>query len=266
MVKVIVVDLDGTLLTSKKKVSDYTKSYLLNLKNAGYKIVIATGRFFGSALKATDGARFADYVICDNGALIFDMKKKCALFRADISEDSVCNFLDLYKLDYVNQVDISHHSHINRVSEEYFEKMFFKVTNNVEEVKKDCKNVFHMEVYTDDKFKLNELYNKLSNEMSELDIHIMQDSYSDYQWIQAMKKGCSKFNAISYLMNCLDIDIQDVLAFGDGLNDIEMINGCGIGVAISSALDGVKEVADYVTSNDNDNDGIVKFLEDFLNK
>ena len=266
MTKMIVVDLDGTLLTSKKKVSDFTKKYLSDLRKQGYIVTIATGRFFGSVIKATDGARFADYVISDTGALIFDMNKRCAIFRADISSDAITKFVNLYNEDCVNQVDVSHHSYINRLTEEYFEKHFFKVTNNIDEVIKDNKNVYHMEVYVNEKDKLDYIFNRITNEIPELEIYIMQDSYSEYQWIEAMKKGCSKFNAISYLADYLGINNDDIIAFGDGLNDVDMIKNVGVGVAINSALDEVKNNAKYVTDEDNNNDGVAKFLMNYLNK
>ena len=244
MTKMIVVDLDGTLLTSKKKVSDFTKKYLSELRKQGYIVTIATGRFFGSAIKATDSA----------------------IFRADISSDAITKFVNLYNEDCVNQVDVSHHSHINRLTEEYFEKHFFKVTNNIDEVIKDNKNVFHMEVYVNEKDKLDYIFNRIINEIPELEIYIMQDSYSEYQWIEAMKKGCSKFNAISYLADYLGINNNDIIAFGDGLNDVDMIKNVGVGVAINSALDEVKNNAKYVTDEDNNNDGVAKFLMNYLNK
>lgn len=65
MVKMIVTDLDGTLLNENEKVSNTSKQYLKRLKDMGCIIIIATGRIYASALKTTDGAEFANYLITD---------------------------------------------------------------------------------------------------------------------------------------------------------------------------------------------------------
>ena len=82
--KMIVVDLDGTLLNIKSICSDKTKKYLKRLKDLGYIIVIATGRVLENAIRVTDGAKFANYVIANSGGLIYD--------------------LDNYKLIYKNKI------------------------------------------------------------------------------------------------------------------------------------------------------------------
>ena len=74
--KMIVTDLDGTLLDTNKKCSSRTKEYLQKLKNEGKIIVIATGRVLKSAIEVTDGAVFADYIISNSGGMIYDLKNK----------------------------------------------------------------------------------------------------------------------------------------------------------------------------------------------
>ena len=87
-----------------------------------------------------------------------------------------------------------------------------------------------------------ELYNKLQEEdISELDINIMQDSFDDRKWIQIIKKCCTKYKAIAALANYLNINNDEIIAFGDGLNDIDMLKNCGTGVALSNALPMLKK-------------------------
>lgn len=70
--------------------------------------------------------------------------------------------------------------------------------------------------------------------------------------------------SISKLANLLSIPNEKIIAFGDGLNDIDMLKNCGIGVAMKNALFEVKEVSDYITSKTNEEDGVIDFLEKFL--
>ena len=93
----------------------------------------------------------------------------------------------------------------------------------------------------------------------------MQDSFSDRKWIETIKKGCTKYKAIEELASYLNIDNDEIISFGDGLNDIEMLKKCGIGVALNNALPEVKESANFITSCDRNHDGVIEFLKEYLN-
>ena len=110
-----------------------------------------------------------------------------------------------------------------------------------------------------------DIYDKLNKQFLDLNIFIMQDSYSNEQWIEISKKGVSKYGAISRLADILNIDNENIIAFGDGLNDLDMIKNCGVGVALKNALPEVKDLADYVTKYDHDDDGVIEFLKEYLN-
>ena len=92
----------------------------------------------------------------------------------------------------------------------------------------------------------------------------MQDSFSDKKWVEIFNKEVDKYNAIIEIAKKENIEPQDIISFGDGLNDIEMIRRCGVGVAMGNALPEVKENAKFVTLS-NDEDGIKVFLEEYLN-
>lgn len=81
MIKMIIFDLDGTLLNDKRRISDKTKEYLSILKSKGYIITIATGRIYASALNATDGAEFANYVISDTGSCAYNTLNGNSIFK-----------------------------------------------------------------------------------------------------------------------------------------------------------------------------------------
>ena len=73
-------------------------------------------------------------------------------------------------------------------------------------------------------------------------------------WHQITHKPASKFNAVSYLSNMTGVALSDILSFGDDFNDIEMLEKCGIGVAVENAVADAKKAADFVCDT-NDNDG-----------
>jgi len=89
--KMIVVDLDGTLLNINSGCSRKAKKYLKRLKDLGYIIVIATGRILSDAINITDGAEFVNYIISDSGGLIYDMDNSKIIRKSDIlKKDVIC--------------------------------------------------------------------------------------------------------------------------------------------------------------------------------
>lgn len=98
-----------------------------------------------------------------------------------------------------------------------------------------------------------------------LEIIIMQDSFSSNQWLDIFSKKVSKYNAIRILANLCNIKNDNIITFGDGLNDKEMLSKCGVGVAMGNALEEVKDISDSVTLSNNE-DGVVVFLKHFLEK
>lgn len=96
-IKMIVVDLDGTLLNSDKKVSLYTKEVLLKARNQGIYIVLASGRTIDSAMFSTEGAPYATYIISNNGGAIYDIVEEQVLYNTKIDTDEGIEIFDTYK-------------------------------------------------------------------------------------------------------------------------------------------------------------------------
>ena len=92
----------------------------------------------------------------------------------------------------------------------------------------------------------------------------MQDSFDNVQWLEAFQKGVQKYKGVYKISQIENIDNKDVIAFGDGLNDVDMLKKCGVGVAMKNALPEVKEQADYITSRTNNENGVVEFLKEYL--
>lgn len=257
--KMIVVDLDGTLLNIKGKCSKKTKSYLRKLKDLGYIIVIATGRVLRSAFDVTDGAEFANYIIASSGALIYDMQYRKVIYKNSLSKlDNIgIDKIDIDSIDFVNVCDLFYHNRVmgNRCLTSRYERY-------VNDINKIDNEIFHITV----KFKNNDLtykYYQILKKNKNLEVIVMQDSFTDRKWIEIFKKGVSKFNAIKIIMERENIRSSDVIAFGDGLNDIDMLKNSFVGVAMENALDLVKEASDYITISHND-DGVVYFLRNYF--
>jgi len=150
----------------------------------------------------------------------------------------------------------------------YVQKQNLGYIKNFEFLLTKIENDIYMLSDQDDVWKVDKIentYNKLKEDIPELDINIMQDSFADRKWIETIKKGCTKYKAISELADYLNINNDEIIAFGDGLNDIDMLKKCGTGVALSNALPVVKENANFVTIYNHNHDGVIEFLREYLN-
>lgn len=263
MTKMIVVDLDGTLLNKDSKVSDNTKQYLTKLKNEGYVIVIATGRIYKSALNATDGAEFANYLITDTGSCIYNTSSEVALFKNVIDKETAKKIFEYYNDDF-KYIFVCDKTTYYKYSDEIENNWITKTVKNKDYILNNCNEILHISISLKNNDDVIKIYDELQLTIKDVDIIVMQDSFLDRKWIEITPKNCSKYNAIKTLSNYLSIDNKDIISFGDGLNDIDMLEKCGYGVALNNALPKVKEIANDVTLYDNNNDGVMKYLEGYL--
>jgi len=260
----IVLDLDGTLLNREGRVSEKSSDYLKRLKAKGYIIVVATGRIYESINYVMNGFDCVNYVITDTGASCYDTSNGNLVFNNTIELEEAQKFTKYYNDDCLF-IDICDKKTIYKYSDIEEDYYFVETTKDWDYIFNNCEKISHISISMKTTDQVMELYNKLKIDIPELDINIMQDSFSNRRWIEIIKKGCTKYRAISALAKYLNISNDEIMAFGDGLNDIDMLKNCGIGVALSNALPIVKENADFVTTYDHNNDGVIEFLKDYLN-
>jgi len=260
--KMIVVDLDGTLLNINGGCSRKSKKFLSKLKDMGYVIVIATGRVLHDAINVTDGASFANYVISDGGAIIYDMDKKKIVDIKKIDMDEVRRVFDIYSgdIDYITMCDMYYYNRYgdnNTRMDLFYDRKILDIDKFI----LDSDGIFHIIVRFKDMSMIDRYCKILDSDR--IDVLEMQDSFATNRWIEIFSEGVSKYNAIKVISEIEGIDNSDIICFGDGRNDIDMIKNCGVGVAMGNALDVVKDVSDYITISHND-DGIVYFLKGYL--
>ncbi len=262
MKKMIVVDLDNSLLNSKTECEENSKNYLKELKDKGYIIVIATGRSLASAIRVTDGACFANYIITSSGTVIFDNDNKQIIFEKTLDNNEIqklyLEYKDVFK-EFIFCDGNTYYKYYPAKKLSHFEEEIKDVVTFLE----TSPNLKHMSLAIKDISKIYELQDKLNKEFTNLHFIVMQDSLASSKWLDILCCNVSKYKAITFLSKLIDINNKNIIAFGDGLNDIEMISNCGVGVAMGNALEEVKEKALFETSSC-DNEGIISFLKEYL--
>ncbi|MCL2773112.1 MAG: Cof-type HAD-IIB family hydrolase [Oscillospiraceae bacterium] len=250
-IKMLVTDLDNTLLRTDKTISDYTAGILNKCRQNGIKVVFATAR----PIRVAQYNKFTpDAVIADNGAIIECDGK--IINRINICNDIVNEFITKVissgKVGYLT-VELGEYLLSNYKGNELMADLNTWNIKNTDFSDKIDFPATKISVECKDKFWLNDLINNYP------ELHLYTNNKEN--WCQVMHVLSTKYNAIKLLADRYDYDINEVAAFGDDFNDVEMLKQCGIGVAVANAIDEVKVAADYIYGS-NDDDGVAKWIEE----
>ena len=263
MYKAVFLDLDDTLLDKEKNISKENLEAIEYVKEKGGFVFIASGRSIEATKKYKNIANTSRYIIYSNGAGIFDCDANEKLFSADIEKD-IC--LNLYNYAIENEFGIRIDTPYGRyISNEKY-ALRLDIVFKLEEGKNIIigNDILQISFLTENEEKRTQLIDFVNENISKtVKIeNIFKTGYSEeFFAINIVNTNVSKGNAISGLCKFLKIDIKDVIAIGDGLNDISMIKMAGLGVAMENSNPEVKAVADIVTSTNLEN-GVAKVLKE----
>lgn len=255
--KMLLFDLDGTLLQSDKTISRYTLEILKKYREKGILIGVSTSRSEKNSLKFI-AELCPDILISSGGALVkysdgyiykaeFTSEETGDMIKAardicgsdcEITIDTACEHYWNYKID-PNMADPS-----------WGESVYTDFVNFSEKALKMC-----VEIFDPDRAK------QLADTLKECDCV----KFVDGAWYKFTKKTATKEAAILRLCEVCKISTENIMAFGDDLVDMGMLKLCGRGVAMGNALEEVKQAADTVIGS-NDEEGIGRYLEELLKK
>ncbi|MBD5468405.1 MAG: HAD family hydrolase [Lachnospiraceae bacterium] len=248
-IKMILTDLDHTLLRSDGSISEYTKQILKECQNRGILIVIATARYWIGAERYIEEVQ-PDYEITTDGTLIHQRGKQIYSCSMDIID--------------ANQIiqDLLGQNPNTEITVAAGRQVFWN-SHHIAESEKLHKAVFH-----DYREPLHCQINKIVAELSDSDMaaeiakknHCRLQGYRGENWYAFLPETAGKIQAIHELAKLLNIPLSEIVSFGDDRNDMEMLQICGRGVAVSNAVAEVKAVADCVTLS-NDEDGVADWIE-----
>lgn len=267
-IKFIATDLDGTLMAPDHiTVTERTKNALLKAHEKGIKIAIATGRTLGFITPVIEQIPFIDYVIFSNGASVYDLHKKEIIYKNHISPENTqkilekLNSIDVYYNIYVDGKvyiqDNKQQFYMNKDLPSDFLELFMassKVCDNLcEELKGESSEI--VAVYTLNKDLENEIH-KYFDELNLLVTASLKDE------IEATEETANKGTALSGVCKILGIKKDEVMAFGDAMNDSHMIEFAGYSFAMANAVEPLKQIAKYTTLS-NAEDGLAVAVETY---
>ncbi|QHA90299.1 Cof-type HAD-IIB family hydrolase [Bacillus sp. N1-1] len=265
--KMIVLDLDDTLLSADQTISNRNKEALMQAQHEGKKVVLASGRPTFGMVSYTDELFLADYesyILSFNGGKIINCHSKKDFFSQTLSVEAVQRLHDIstrenvYIHTYVgDEIITAEENPYTTIESELTGLPITVVDSFMDGVTEPVVKV----LMVGEPEHLKKVEKKLQAELGE-EFSVMR---SKPYFLEFTDKGITKGTSIERLINEFGIKREEVIAVGDSYNDQEMIEFAGLGVAMGNAPDDIKKISDYITDT-NENDGVAKVVEKFLLK
>lgn len=263
MVELVAIDLDGTLLTSGKQITSRSVRVIRALLNQKIKVIIASARPPRSMGRIYKTLGLDTCVICYNGALIYDPASKGVLYHRPIGQSLARTMIELVRDTYPDifvSVEVLDRWFTDRVSNDYQTEVAKQFTPDRlgpihAWLDQDATKI----MFLGPEPNIRDIRRKLINTFG-LRLAMTQ---SETTILQVMSSEVSKGVALKLVAEHYHVPLQRTIAIGDQLNDIDMLKQAGVGIAMASAPEQVRRVADYITSG-NDEDGVAEALERFV--
>lgn len=267
--KALFLDLDGTLLDDKKNITAGNRSAIEKALDAGHKVIITTGRPLGSAVIQAEKLGLTQegcYVIAYNGGMVYDMGSRSVIYQQTIPlplmkkvmEEALKRGIhvqtyddkDVLVVPQCDDADIRRYVSIINAT--------FRVIPDLEAVTKEPAKVLIIN-YHDPK-PLAEFQSWLRGWAD----GILDCFFSCDYYVEIVPMGVNKGNALLQMADKLGIPHENTIAAGDSANDLAMISAAHVGCAMANATDEVKAISNYITTRDNNHDGIEEIIDRFL--
>lgn len=264
--KLLVLDIDGTLTNTQKDITPKTLEAILNIERMGHAVALASGRPTGGMRRYVDElelAKYGNYAISYNGACVTNMQTNEMVYK-----NALPDYVAPWMLDYAREHGLGMCIYDGNTVvcgtdvDRYIERE--TVLNGFNRVSVENFDAYRgMDMFkallTAPPVRAAEHEKRLARWfIGRLSIY-----RSEPYFIEVMPRGVDKGAAIAGLIERLGMEREDVIACGDGLNDLAMIRYAGLGVAMGNAQSEIKAAADVVTGT-NDEDGIVSVIEQYI--
>ena len=262
----IVLDLDGTLTNRDKVITPRTKQSLMEAQKRGLKVVLASGRPTYGVLplaKELELEKYGGYILSFNGGIIMDCRTQEVVFRKELPVEENSRIVNLARQE---QVDILTYQG-PRILTNNQDNPYAKIESRINHL--ELKQIENLEHYLDfqvPKFLMLDDGDYLASVEGRVKAALGKN-FSVYRseayFLEILPRGIDKAQCLAQLLKLLGMQREEMIACGDGFNDISMIEYAGLGVAMENAVRPVRNAADYVTLSNND-DGVAHVVEKFF--
>ena len=289
MYKLVAIDLDGTLLNSYGEVSNKNKETIQKAIKKNVEVVLTSGRPIMSVKNLANEIGCNNYMICGNGAITYDIQNDKIIYNRFLEKAKVLQiikiceensiFYNVYTKDTILTKNLNYNVlfyHQENASKPEDKKTRITIMQNIEEYiqNREDEDYLKITICDNDKVIFGSIIRKLRTikDVDVLDVaHMSRKLIKDgtenvsmeYFYTEITNTNVDKWQAIENLIEKLNINKEEVIAIGDNINDAEMVKNAGLGIMMVNSAPYIKEMADIVVS-DNDNDGVAEAIEKYI--
>ena len=288
MLKLVAIDLDGTMLNQYGIVTQKTKNSIKKAQENGIEIMIASGRPIDSVKTISKEIGSENYFISGTGSIIYDIKKDEIIYENVLKKQKA---LEIIKICEENSIFYNVYTEKEIIAKNLQYNVLYYHKENLTKSEEDKTHVNIVEdIYdyiekTDSKVlkvmicdKHQTIFNAIIRKLKEVDdIEVLEVSHMsrkiirqgteeipiEYFYTEISAKNVDKWTALEFLKEKLQISSEEIVAIGDNVNDKKMIEKSGYGIAMGQSAPQIKEIADYVTDSNVD-DGVANALDKLL--
>ncbi len=273
MIKLVCVDLDGTLLDSEKRVSQHNIEAIKRVTELGVHVTIFTGRSFGSAAHYVRELGIRIPAVFQNGALIIDPVSMKIYRRIELSADLARQFVEearensVYPVVYESfffEKDMLIEGPYVGAFERYFQLNSHRI-RMVEDLVEELRRVESVvEVALVGKIEsVNSVIEKVAARLKGGYTVVENQKKDEEAFIEIFGPDVGKERALEFFLKMYEVSPEEVMYIGDNLNDASIMRMVGTSVAMMNAPDEIKRIATHVTDS-NDESGVAKALESIV--
>lgn len=267
--KLFAFDMDGTILTSDKKITPATIAKLDELSKLGVYVTVSTGRGLAELSGYRKYFHAVRYGILMSGGVVYDFAKEKTLAVHPVAEDIIFELIDagldegamIHMLTLENSIAAQEDiSQMEKFHMGIYQGMFHRICQRCNDFKQYVREnpgkVFKVNLY----HMTPESRARNVERMKKFDLNLV---FAEDTGLEASPKNISKGSGLRELCESLNISVDECVAIGDAPNDLEILQTAGVAVAMGNAFPEIKKIADFVT-DDNDNDGVLRAIEEFF--
>lgn len=268
MIKLVAIDMDGTLLNSKKELLEETKQYFKNFhnKNTETLLVLCTGRPESGIrpyLKDLGYLEENHYIISQNGANIYESQTGKRVMDAFVDSAAIQKWIELGKKHGISVMGagVDYYYSFDEDPTEWMEFDVKLVSGKLKRIptKESLNTDFYKILLMGDEEQLNEFETFIPQEWRDEFYVVRSQKYL----VEVLTKGVNKAFGLEKLAQKLNILPSEIAAIGDAANDVEMLEYAGLAIAMGNASEEVKAISDIVTDT-NENNGVIKAIDQLI--
>lgn len=278
MYKLVAIDIDGTTVDKKGKLSKKTINTIKKVVKKGVPVCIVTGRNVYNAQKVVKKLNIKTPFICADGAIMVDTAQNKIIFEKSFSKGQLEEILStLNKHDVYIEMSSKNHYYQYIKRKELGKYNYGGSPNNMagklkRVIKHNVRYVRNLKKFLESSEPINQVIfigepENVENAKKDIikknydNLEIRDNLWSNFVFL--VHSSCKKSDGVKLLCSHYGCSMSEVMAIGDELNDIDMIEKAGLGIAMENANPRIKEVANFVTLS-NDYDGVAYALEKFI--